>query len=176
MPKITILTFKNHRIRIMEIIKDQDLKRFAENKVNLLRKELNKWYAILEALDSSAVQQTELFESNKKAKPNIRIKDNPTTLRERCEKILYDLDEPMTTRELEKVIEQRYNQKFTFSGFSGSFSQAYRRKSSLIRKYDLRNPAKGIIAVYVLKTWLNQTSGELEQEYLDKVSNKYATK
>ena len=166
----------------MNTIKDQDIKKYAEQKIELLRKELRKWYALIEALDESQVKQTNLFESDNlkteinKTRPNIRIKENPTSLRERCEKILYEADEPMTTRELKKLVEQKYNQEYNFYSFSGSFSQSYRRRSSFIKKYDIQNPTQEIIAVYGLKNWFNPITGELEKEYLDKVFAKYGTK
>lgn len=166
----------------MENIRDQDLKRFAEQKIESLRRELRKWYSVIEALDESYIRQPDLFEEGetkpvvKPAKRSIRIKENPTSLRERCEKILYDLNEPLTTRDLKDIVEKRFNQKYNFNSFSGGFSQSYRRKSSFIKKYDLQNPAKGIISVYGLKEWFNPLTGDLEPEYLNKVFKRYGAK
>lgn len=161
----------------MENIKDQDLKRFAEQKIESLRRELRKWYSVIEALDESYIRQPDLFEveKTKPVKQSIRIKENPSSLRERCEKILYDLNEPLTTRELKDIVEKRFDQKYSFNSFSAAFSQAYRRKSSFIKKYDLQNPAKGIPSVYGLKEWFNSLTGDLEPEYLNKVQEKFGT-
>ena len=166
----------------METLKEQDLRKFAEQKIHTLRNELRKWYAFVEALDSSSTKQADLFESvetqlkTKNDKIKIRIKENPVTLRERCEKILFDADELMTSRELLNAVEKRFKATYSFSGFSGSFSQAYRRKSSLIKRYDFQNPAIGLVAVYGLKTWFNLVTNEIEKEYLEKIYNKYGTK
>ena len=168
----------------MENIEDQDLKRFAEKKIESLRKELRKWYSLLEAIEESnpTGSQADLFDidSNKTDvktnNSNPRIKENPMSLRERCEKIVYDLDEPLTTRDLKKILEQRYGKKYNFYSFSGSFSQAYRRKNSLIKKYDLEEPTTKVIAVYGLKDWFNPLTGELKNEYKEKLIKRYGTK
>ena len=163
----------------MDEIKEQHLKQFAEKKIAELRKELKKWHLFISALEDERGEPQRVlpFEgtftsTNRKAQVQKRIKDNPITLRERCEKILYDKDVPMTTRELMNEIKSRYKKQYEFNSFSGSFSQSYRRKGSLIIKYDLPDASMEFKAVYCLKNWYDDT-GELSQEYRDKIKEMY---
>jgi hypothetical protein len=158
--------------------KEQHLRRFAEKKIEELRKELKKWHLFLSALEEEEPQQKVFTfnETNQTVNKNLqiqkRIKENPATLRERCEKILYDMDVPLTTRELMNEVKSRYKKQYGFSAFSGSFSQSYRRKGSLIAKYDLPNASMEFKAVYCLKNWYDVT-GKLSQEYRDKIKERY---
>lgn len=156
-------------------IKEQDLKEFAKTKINSLNKELQKWQRLLEALGEEQELQSELFPTKKPESISLaskpKIKSNPTSLRERCEKILFDLDVPLTSRELMTELEKKYNKKYDFYSFSGSFSQSYRKKNSLIIKYDLENSSKDVKAIYCLKNWL--VGGELLGLYKDKIRSRY---
>lgn len=156
-------------------LKERDLKKYAQQKIDVLKNEIKKWQLVLNALEEDS-EQPDLFPNNQSPPRAIakKIKPNPTTLRERCEKILFEANEPMTTRELKKQVEQQFGKQYNFYSFSGSFSQTYRSRKSLIKKYDLQNPTNEVKAVYCLNDWFDVT-GKLKKEYLDKVEEKYST-
>ena len=160
-----------------EIINDELLRQFAEHKIEVLREELKKWYSVLNALESSTGNQVELFKEEKikstpKALP-FKLKEKPQTLREKCERILYDINEPLTTRDLRNELEKKFKDHYSFSSFSGSFSQAYRRKSSFIRKYNLPHPTNDVKVVYGLKHWFHPVTKTMGDEYYQKVKDRY---
>lgn len=153
-------------------IKEQDLKDLAEKKIESLTRDIKKWRAVIDALDNTNNQGFLFPKEEKKSAKQLRIKDKPNTLREKCEKILFDFDEPLTSRDLKKEVESRYKQKYEFNSFSGSFSQSYRRRNSMIKKYDVPDPSLKVKSAYCLKNWFDDT-GILKEEYQKKIKQKY---
>jgi hypothetical protein len=150
---------------------EKQVKEFAFKKMVYHQREARKWRSIVEALSASL--QEDLFPTEKdKSKPIIMVRAKPKTLRERCESTLIEMDVPLTSRDLKKEVEERFKKKYPFNTFSGSFSQSYRAKSSLIEKYDVPKPSLHVKSVYCLKSWFDDT-GELRDEYKNKIKKRY---
>lgn len=161
---------------IMSELKEEDIKEFAKTKIKELNKELQKWKNVLDSFsgEEKEIRTSQLVTPSEKSAVGYsgnKIKSNPKTLRERCEKILFDVDVPLTSRDLMNEYAVRYNKKYDFYSFSGTFSMQYRAKNSMIQKFDLPNPLRDVKTIYGLKNWF---SGEdLFELYKKKVENKY---
>ena len=150
---------------------EKQVREFAIKRMFYHQREAKKWRSIVETLNAN--QQEDLFPTEKdKSKPKIIVRANPKTLRERCESTLVEMDVPLTRKDLQKEVEERFKKKYLSNTFSGSFSQAYRAKSSLIEKYDVPEPSLHVKSVYCLKGWFDDT-GELKDEYKQKINERY---
>lgn len=145
----------------------QDVRHTIRQKIEELKEQIRNYETTLETLDEIyGEEQEQIFELTPEDKPKRKL-----TLKMKTEAVLKETQEPLTSRQLMNVINQRYpEKKYKFGQFSGQFSVIYRRKNSNIRNYEIPDAPPKFKVFYGLKSWFS--GNDLKQEYKDKITKR----
>lgn len=144
---------------------DELIKRGLKKKIKELQEQIEKCKIALRAFGEEPDKtnnQLNLMTEESTKKINFKTVGNKT-LRARVESLFNEINRPMTSREIMDKINDLYNKSYNINGFSGNFSQMYRKKTSHIKKYEFDDAPIEIKTVYGLKKWFN--GEELKDEY-----------
>jgi hypothetical protein len=161
----------------MSELNERQIREFAEQKVSGLRKELKKWELLLDAFNANGAKNDRQLSILMPEAPIIKRREQASvkqTINKRVKSILTNIDVPITSREIMDAINTNYPEKqYTLSSFSGAFSSMYRKPTSGIKQYNIKNATPEFKAIYGLIEWFEPESDKLKEEYKKKVIERY---